>query len=106
MAVRKGARFLAPLALAAAVAGTYLIVHQTLRPSKRATATTQSTSLTAPPVTHTRKGHRPPRVYVVRSGDTLSGISAKTGVSLTTIKALNPSLDPNALQVGRHIRLR
>jgi len=106
MAVRKGARFLAPLALAAAVAGTYLIVHQTLHPSKHATATTQSTSLAAPPPTHTRRGHRPGRFYVVRSGDTLSQISVRTGVSLGTIKALNPSLDPNALQVGHRIRLR
>jgi LysM repeat protein len=106
MAARKGARFLAPLALAAAVAGTYLVVHQTLHSSKHATATTQSRNQLAPPTTPSRRGHRPPRFYVVKPGDNLSEIAAKTKVSLGTIEALNPRLDPNALQVGHRIRLR
>jgi LysM repeat protein len=44
--------------------------------------------------------------YVVRSGDSLSAISQKTGISVLTLEALNPSVDPNALQAGQRLRLR
>ena len=41
--------------------------------------------------------------YVVREGDTLSGIAARFGVSEDAIIALNPLSDPNRLLVGQEL---
>jgi LysM repeat protein len=45
-------------------------------------------------------------VWIVRSGDTLGKISAKTGIDQTTLMQLNPDLDPQALLEGQRIALR
>jgi LysM repeat protein len=45
-------------------------------------------------------------VWIVRSGDTLGAISVKTGIDETTLLALNPDLDPQALLEGQRIALR
>jgi LysM domain len=45
-------------------------------------------------------------VWIVRSGDTLGAISVKTGIDQTTLEALNPDLDPQALHEGQRIALR
>jgi LysM repeat protein len=49
-----------------------------------------------------------PRFYIVKSGDTLSQISSKTGVSVERLTELNRSLAsaPNSLQTGQRLRLR
>ncbi len=52
--------------------------------------------------TATRRAH----FYTVKSGDTLSAISARTGVSLPAIEQLNPGVNPGALQTGQRLRLR
>ena len=45
--------------------------------------------------------------YIVAEfGDTLGGIAAKTGVSLTRIQELNPNVDPHAMVAGQQIRLK
>ncbi len=104
MATRSRARYLAPVALIATIAGVFLIVrHDTVTHA----AATQS---------HQAEAHRPAagvlrrfaaaKVYVVQPGDILSRIAAKTGVPLTTIESLNPTLDPNSLQAGQRLRLR
>ena len=56
--------------------------------------------------------HRPPvrrhqvrRTYVVRSGDTIEAISARTGVAQARILALNPKVTPTALFIGERLRL-
>jgi LysM repeat protein len=43
---------------------------------------------------------------VVKPGDSLSAISVKTHVSVATLEALNPGIDPNALQTGQRLTLR
>lgn len=106
---RSPARYLVPLALAAAVLSTYLIVDHSLRSSKSTTAQTTR------PADHSHRV-RPARTkpnthgvvtfYVVKPGDTLSQIAQHTGVSIATLQALNPHLNPNALQVGQRLRLR
>jgi LysM repeat protein len=45
-------------------------------------------------------------IYVVRAGDNLFTIANKTGVPIETLRALNPTADPQALSTGQHIRLR
>jgi LysM repeat protein len=46
------------------------------------------------------------RVYVVKSGDTLATIAARTGVPIEELQALNPELDPRSLVTGQRIKLR
>ena len=41
----------------------------------------------------------------MKSGDTLSAISIKTGVSMATIQRLNPKLDADTLHAGQRVRL-
>lgn len=102
MRVRKTGRYLAPLALLAVIVAVVLVVQSGLTTPHPA-ATPQRPALVV-------TVHAPPkkRFYVVRSGDTLSSISAKTGVSVATLQSLNPRItsDPNALQTGQSLRLR
>jgi LysM repeat protein len=108
--VRRGARFLAPLALILTMAGVYLLVHRQVLARHTAAATvtrsfvsrTTSTVIKATPVKTTPK----PSVYVVRAGDTMSAIADKAGISLSDLESLNPNANPNALQTGQRLRLR
>jgi LysM repeat protein len=104
--VAKIARFLAPIALAAVGVGVYLIVHSTIV-HHTTTATQSSTSANNPPPKR-RRHRRVPKFYIVRSGDTLSQISSRTGVSVERLTELNRSLAsaPNSLQTGQRLRLR
>jgi LysM repeat protein len=104
--VGKAARLLAPIALAAVAVGIYLIVHSTLA-TPATTAVQSNTTI----VTRRHAGHkarRRPKFYTVKSGDTLSSISDKTGVPLDRLTALNPSVSapPYSLQTGQRLRLR
>ncbi len=71
---------------------------------KAAKSSGTSATATAVHVT-TTKHKKQKRTYRVKSGDVLSIIAARTGVSLERIQALNPSLDANALQTGQVIKL-
>lgn len=100
---RNVARWLAPLALIATATGTYLIVHSGLSP-KSTTTTTQQTQVLHGPI---RRGAvTGAKFYTVRAGDTLSGISHKTGVPVAKLQQLNPSINPNSLQTSQRLRLR
>ena len=104
--VRLFARLLAPLALAAVAVGVYLIVHSTV--AKQQTTVTHSGTTLRPTG---RRHHKPKaraKFYVVKSGDTLSSIAVKTGVSLGRLTSLNPSVStpPYSLQTGQRLRLR
>jgi LysM repeat protein len=102
---RNPARYLAPLAIVAVAAAAYVIIHSTLVhkhkpapiPVVQTTTTSGATGLKLAP----RK-----KFYVVQPNDTLSKIAAKTGVSLTTIEKLNPSVNPDALHPSQRLRLR
>jgi LysM repeat protein len=101
---RNPARYLAPIALVAMVAATYLIVHDATR-SK--TSTVHSQTVRQPTsASHTKTAPHHGTFYTVKAGDTLSAISAKTGISLPTLEQLNPGVDPGALQTGQRLRLR
>jgi LysM repeat protein len=98
---RSRARYLAPIALAATIAGTYLVVHSGLNSHHSAVQSQQD----GPRSGHRRRQARA-RFYTVRPGDNLTGIAAKTGVPVGTIESLNPNLDPNSLQAAQRLRLR
>jgi LysM repeat protein len=69
---------------------------QTSKPQKQARKKPRN------PVQRTPSGAR---FYTVRSGDNLSTIAAKTGVSVDTILELNPTLDPQGLVNGQRVKL-
>jgi LysM repeat protein len=103
---RTPARWLAPVALVTVAVAVYAVVDNTLlkddTPSQGSTSTQQTTTTKK---TSTSKKSRKRRMYTVRSGDTLSAISVKTGVSLDTIQRLNPKLDADTLHAGQRVRL-
>jgi LysM repeat protein len=67
----------------------------TLMPSITFTPTEETPSITPTPSC--------PSEYVVQSGDLLSSIADKCGVTVEVIVAMNPELDPNNIQVGQTI---
>ena len=124
MTSHRPSRWLAPLALIAAIAAVGLVVSGTMgdeepdqrsngasqerpreergstdreRPGSDETDTGTETSTTAQP---TR------RTYTVRPGDTLALIAERTGVPVETLLELNPGIDPNSLTVGERVKLR
>jgi LysM repeat protein len=100
------ARWLAPLALVTCAVAVYAVVENTMDDDSSSQGTSTSQSST-PTKTTSSKGskskHR--RTYLVKSGDTLSAISIKTGVPLATIERLNPKLDADTLHAGQRVRL-
>jgi hypothetical protein len=100
MFARKGARFLAPIALAATIAGTYVVVHHSVN-SKTTTSQHSAKNRRHP---HGKYAHA--RFYVIQGGDSMTSIATKTGVALPTLESLNRSVDPNSLQTGQRLRLR
>lgn len=103
---RSPARWIAPLALVVAGVAVYSVVGGGDTRKAGGTATTQRTTRTSPAKGSTAKRtKRRVRRYTVKAGDTLSGIAAKTGVSLERIQTLNPKLDSQTLQTGETIKL-
>jgi LysM repeat protein len=104
---RNPARYLAPLAIAAVAAASYVIVHHALMHEH--TSASLSVVQTNTSTSRSRTTHRvstKAKFYVVRPNDTMSKISARTGVSLAALKLLNPNVNPDALQPQQRLRLR
>ena len=107
---RKAGRFLAPLALLATAGAIFLVVRAHVGTTKPGTTTSAITGgaggglIQSPRLPSKHK--KTPKFYTVKAGNTLSGISAKTGVSMATIEHLNPGVNPSALQTGQRLRLR
>ncbi len=104
--VAKSARLLAPIALAAVAVGVYLIVHAS--PLVQSSSHTATSAVVIKNVRDRHRHRLGPTYYTVKSGDTLSGIAAKTGVPLNRLTHLNPSVSapPYSLQAGQRLRLR
>jgi LysM repeat protein len=47
-----------------------------------------------------------PATYEVKSGDTLTSIAHRMGVSVAQIEELNPEVDPQILVAGEQLKLR
>jgi LysM repeat protein len=102
---RTPARWLAPLALVTCTVAVYAVVDNTLLKDDTTSSGTPTTTQSSPPKKTASKKKSKRRMYTVKSGDTLSAISIKTGVSLATIQRLNPKLDADTLHAGQHVRL-
>ena len=113
---RSPGRFLAPLALVAVVVVGFLIVqHNRDAAQGDVSLTTTSTTGNADGSTTTaadessgnkkKKNKKNKKVYVVKSGDILSTVAEKTGLTVEQLQEYNPDLDPQALQVGQKLKL-
>ena len=104
---RRIGRWLAPVALITCAVAVYAVVDNTLLKDDSASSSNGSTQQTTTKSTSKKgaKGHKRRRAYIVKSGDTLSAISIKTGVSMLTIKRLNPKIQADTLHAGQRVRL-
>jgi LysM repeat protein len=103
MAGRSPARFLAPLALVAFAFALFSILGGGGGGDEEPATTNQPRpTATATPKEETKRKRK---VYVVKPGDTPSGIAEKTGVSLEQLEEANPDLDPQLLAPGQRIRI-
>jgi LysM repeat protein len=111
MVGRSPARFLAPLALLAAIVAVVLVVKSadTSRHAATSTTSTSAAPRSGGRGRSSRSAGRPrshARRYVIRSGDTLTSIASRLGVTPDQIIELNPGLDAQALRVGQRIKIR
>jgi LysM repeat protein len=122
MARRSPGRFLAPLALLAALAAVALVVNSatggedeggsgssgstTATSEQRTTTATSGGSSAGTRTTTTAPSTAPGTTYTVKSGDTLGSIAETAGVPIETLQELNPGVDPQSLSVGQRLRLR
>ena len=99
------ARFLALVALVAAVIAIIVVASNTNLHSD-----SNKGKNTANHAKQHKKQPKKPRTkaktYEVQSGDTLTSIAQKTGVSLAEIQALNPEVDPQTLIAGEVLKLQ
>jgi LysM repeat protein len=100
-------RWLAPVALITCAVAVYAVVDNTLLKDDSTTNGNGSTQRATPTKTSGKaaKKSKRRRAYTVKSGDTLSAISIKTGVPLATIQRLNPKLEADTLHAGQRVRL-
>jgi LysM repeat protein len=107
MVAKNPGRYLAPVAIVAVAVAIGLLVNARLA-SHHTVATPPAQQQQHQQQATTASHHVKPRkaFYVIKPGDTLSGISVKTKVPIATLEALNPSLQANALQTGTRLRLR
>jgi LysM repeat protein len=106
MPYRTPARWLAPLALVGAIIAILVVVNSDSGKSSKsggATVTSSSTASKRTQTTATPRNHH--KYYVVKPGDVLSGIAAKSGVPLAQIMRLNPHVDAQTLTVGTKLKL-
>jgi LysM repeat protein len=91
-------RLLVPAALLALVVVAVVVVVLSSSGSKTASSPASSRA--------TSVNRRLPPYWTVRSGQTLSGIAERTGLSIDRLQQLNPSVDPYSLLPGQRLRLR
>jgi LysM repeat protein len=103
MAGRSPARFLAPLALVAIAFALFSILGGGGGGDEEPATDNQPTATAT--ATAKKETKRKRKVYVVKPGDTPSGIAEKTGVSLEQLEKANPDLDPQLLAPGQRIRI-
>jgi LysM repeat protein len=99
------ARFLALVALAAAVVAIVVVASNTHLHSGNSNEKTGKQAQT-----QKKQPKKQPRTkaktYTVQSGDTLTSISQQTGVPIAELQALNPEIDPQILVAGEVLKLQ
>lgn len=67
--------------------------------------TTQAIPLAGPATAAASATAAAARNYTVQSGDTIASIAAAVGAAPSAIQQLNPTIDPNNLQIGQTLHL-
>lgn len=98
------ARVLVPLAMVAVVLAVVAIVSGTMSDSRNGNGDGERKARTEQQ--QSQKPEFEGDVYVVQPGDTLTGVAAKTGVSVGELQRLNPDLDPETLGTGQSLKIR
>jgi LysM repeat protein len=106
---RSPARWLAPLALVTCAVAIYVVVDHELgsdSKSKTTSSTTKTATNADGTVTSTTKSTKKTKTtYIVKSGDSLSVIAAKTGTDIGSLQEANPDVDAAALRPGQKLKL-
>ncbi len=97
------ARILAALALIAVVVAVVMVVSAGL---KEDSSSSKKSGAGHPAKKHTSKPKTTAKKYEVQSGDTLTAIALKTGITVGELQALNPEVDAQNLTVGEVLKLR
>jgi LysM repeat protein len=101
------ARLLAVLALAAVAIAVIVIASSFKGESNDTTAKGGGKGQTAKQHQEAEAPQRTTaKAYTVQSGDTLTAIAHKTGVTVAELQALNPEIDPQILIAGEVLKLR
>ena len=97
-------RYGAPAAFLAAVTIAVLLVRAGLDHGSSPTTapTTRAARIATTPTTPVRRR----RYYRLRQGETMSDVAIRFDTTVEKLLALNPGIEPNALEVGRRIRVR
>jgi hypothetical protein len=98
------ARVLVPLAMVAVVLAVVAIVSGTMSDSRGGNGDGERKARAEQQ--QSQKPEFEGDVYVVQPGDTLTGVAAKTGVSVGELQRLNPELDPETLGTGQSLKIR
>ena len=107
-------RYAAPAAFLAAVTIAVLLIHSGLQGGGAATTAPSlpgvTTTTTSKTTTTTTARHATDtagaQYYTVQTGDTLGAIAGRYGTTSQQLEALNPGIDPAALQPGQKIRVK
>jgi LysM repeat protein len=116
MAPRFQARWIAPLALLAALLAVAVVFtsstgNQADEPptagtsGEERTQTQERARTSTQPRTRTSTTQASAQSYTIRPGDTLGSIAAENDVTVEQLQELNPDVDSAALTVGERIRL-
>jgi LysM repeat protein len=106
-AAHSPARFLAPIALmVCAVAFFGILLSSDAGDDEGSDSGRTANQTTTQGRANTQRPRPRRRNYTVKTGDTLGGIAAKTGLDIERLQELNPELDPQALVAGQKIKLR
>lgn len=121
MTHRSPGRFLAPLALLAAVLAVLLVVQGATggdddggsdRPAESSSTAERGSASNASKTEDgdgggaKTTGGSGRKTYRVKPGDTLGSIAEANGLSIEELQELNPDVDPQSLTVGQSLRLR
>ena len=103
-------RYLAPAAFLAGVTIAVVLVraglHAGSSPTSATTTRVVGTTTQAPATSTSRTTGKRRRYWTVRAGDTFAIIASATGVSVATIRRLNPKVSSTSLFIGEKIRIR
>ena len=108
---RSRVHWLAPFVLVGAVAVVVWVTATTLSDPSTKSPTVEASPAGSATHDRTPSTIKPPSssatrtTYTVKTGDLLTTVSEKTGVSLDRLYELNPDIDANALREGQKIRL-